>query len=62
MDTSHVIIQSTYSFLRAYDLFRLNGLRHVPVVDERMQVVGILTRHDLLLWHFEDHDEEEESK
>jgi len=52
MDLSHVIVQDTFSFLDAYRLFASQGLRHMTVVNDRFQVIGILTRHDLLsfLW------------
>lgn len=48
MDTSHVIIQSSFHFMEAYHLFKIMGLRHLPVVDDKFQVIGIITRHDLL--------------
>jgi len=51
-DKSHLVVLNTSSFMDAYRLFQNLGLRHLPVVDEQLQVVGILTRHDLL--HFYD--------
>jgi len=52
MDRSQVVIQSTWSFMDAYKLFSVEGLRHLPVIDEHSQVVGMLTRHDLLSFHW----------
>lgn len=51
MDRSHPFVQKNSSFLDAYHFFHLLGLRHLPVVDELFQVVGIITRHDLLQFH-----------
>jgi chloride channel 7 len=53
MDVSHVIVQDTFSYLDAYRLFGTQGLRHLPVVDDQFQVIGIITRRDLLHFHFE---------
>eukprot|EP00966_Prymnesium_polylepis_P085948 1989081-Prymnesium_polylepis.1 len=36
------------SILRAYTLFRTMGCRHMPVVDIGHQVVGMLTRNELV--------------
>jgi chloride channel 7 len=33
---------------RAFDVFRNDDLRHLPVVDEEGRVVGMMTRHDLV--------------
>ncbi|PRP77290.1 chloride channel protein, partial [Planoprotostelium fungivorum] len=54
MDRSHPVVQQSFSFIEAYRLFQTQGLRHLPVVDDLMQVTGILTRHDLLYFHFFD--------
>eukprot|EP01117_Protostelium_nocturnum_P016619 TRINITY_DN6623_c0_g1_i1.p1 TRINITY_DN6623_c0_g1~~TRINITY_DN6623_c0_g1_i1.p1 ORF type:complete len:804 (-),score=233.35 TRINITY_DN6623_c0_g1_i1:12-2423(-) len=54
MDRSQVVVQKSFSFIEAYRLFQTQGLRHLPVVDDLFQVVGILTRHDLLYFHFFD--------
>lgn len=44
--TPYVIhVESTVQ--RAYTLFRGLGLRHLPVVNDNNDIVGILTRHDL---------------
>lgn len=51
MDRSHVVIQDSFSFINAYRLFQTEGLRHLPVVNKNFQVVGIVTRHDLLIFN-----------
>jgi CBS domain-containing protein len=33
---------------RAFELFRKENLRHLPVTNEKSQVVGMITRHDLV--------------
>jgi len=53
MDHSQVTIQDTFSFLAAYKVFQLQGLRHLPVLNAQHQVVGIVTRQDLLSFHFD---------
>lgn len=52
MDRSHVVVQSTFSFMEAYHIFKVLGLRHLPVVNFKFSVVGILTRHDFLQFPF----------
>ncbi|PRP78444.1 chloride channel protein [Planoprotostelium fungivorum] len=47
-DKSAPIIQEGGSFIDAYKLFSLLGLRHLVVIDDFFQVAGIITRHDLL--------------
>jgi len=54
MDLSHIVVVDTFSFLDAYRLFSSQGLRHITVVNDTLQVVGIITRHDLLSFLFED--------
>ena len=49
MDTSAFFVQESCSAERAYTLFCAMGLRHMPVVDSRNGVVGMLTRKDLLV-------------
>ena len=39
---------------RAFELFRALGLRHLVVVNDCHDVVGLITRHELLLGHLED--------
>lgn len=53
IDLNHVMNPSPYSvaynftFNRTFRLFRALGLRHLCVVDDRNQVVGIITRKDI---------------
>ncbi len=51
MDRSHLVIHSTWGYMEAYNVFKVLGVRHIPVVDEHSQVIGILTRHDLLSYY-----------
>ncbi|KYR02106.1 chloride channel protein [Tieghemostelium lacteum] len=48
MNLSSVVANETFSFSETYQLFRLLGLRHLPVVNKMNEVVGIVTRKDLL--------------
>jgi len=48
MDKSHTIVQEQYSYSDAYRVFQMLGLRHMTVVDDHFQVVGVITRHDFL--------------
>jgi CBS domain-containing protein len=57
MDRSQVVAQTSFHFTEVYNLFKGLGLRHLPVVDEKFQVVGMITRHDLLSWNFENFNE-----
>jgi CBS-domain-containing membrane protein len=43
------------SVQRAYRVFRTLGLRHLIVVNKRNQVLGIVTRHDLVSTHYLGH-------
>jgi len=54
MDHSQIVIQDTFSFQAAYKIFQTQGLRHLPVINAQSQVVGILTRQDLLEFHFQE--------
>jgi len=51
MDRSHLVVGSSFGYMETYNIFKVLGLRHLPVVDEHNQVVGILTRHDLLSYY-----------
>lgn len=51
MDKSHPIVVDTSCFPDAYKIFTTLGLRHLPVVDDNFQIVGILTRHDLMVFY-----------
>jgi len=53
MDLSHLLVPDSFSFLDVYRLFQTQGLRHLTVIDDRFQVVGIITRHDLLSYMFD---------
>ncbi|CAI2736231.1 unnamed protein product [Schistosoma spindalis] len=46
-------VPETMTMTRVYHLFRLLGLRHLPVVDSQNQVRGIITRKDLRRFKFE---------
>jgi len=48
MDKSQVVVSDKFSFVDAYKLFQSQGLRHLPVVNEDYNVVGIITRKNLL--------------
>ncbi|GAM27628.1 hypothetical protein SAMD00019534_108040 [Acytostelium subglobosum LB1] len=48
MNLSSLVANETFSFQEAYQIFRTIGLRHLPVVNKRNQVVGMMTRKDLL--------------
>ncbi|KAK3090640.1 hypothetical protein FSP39_013333 [Pinctada imbricata] len=47
MNPAAYTVTDVASFPRIFKLFRALGLRHVPVVDKRHKVVGIVTRKDL---------------
>jgi chloride channel 7 len=51
MDKSHPVVVDTWCFADAYKMFCTLGLRHLPVVDNNFQIVGILTRHDLMVFY-----------
>jgi len=48
MNLSSIVANETFSFSETYQLFRTMGLRHLPVVNKKNEVVGIVTRKDLL--------------
>eukprot|EP01087_Luapelamoeba_hula_P017620 TRINITY_DN5568_c0_g1_i2.p1 TRINITY_DN5568_c0_g1~~TRINITY_DN5568_c0_g1_i2.p1 ORF type:complete len:863 (+),score=110.99 TRINITY_DN5568_c0_g1_i2:151-2739(+) len=48
MNMSSVTVHQSWNLTEAYRLFRTLGLRHLPVVDENNEVVGMVTRKDLL--------------
>jgi len=54
MDQSTIVIHDTFSFINAYRVFQTEGLRHLPVINKHNQVVGIVTRHDLLIFFDDD--------
>ncbi|CAI5495414.1 unnamed protein product [Closterium sp. Naga37s-1] len=59
-NTSPHVVGEAMSLRKAYAIFRRMGLRHLCVVRERMQVVGVLTRKDLLPHSFEKQQMDEE--
>eukprot|EP01113_Clastostelium_recurvatum_P038604 TRINITY_DN5794_c0_g1_i4.p1 TRINITY_DN5794_c0_g1~~TRINITY_DN5794_c0_g1_i4.p1 ORF type:complete len:822 (-),score=207.35 TRINITY_DN5794_c0_g1_i4:223-2688(-) len=48
VNSSAVAIHNSFSFGEAYRLFRSLGLRHLPVINVNNEVVGMVTRKDLL--------------
>ncbi|EGC38534.1 hypothetical protein DICPUDRAFT_93809 [Dictyostelium purpureum] len=48
MNLSSIVANETYSYSETYQLFRTMGLRHLPVLNKRSEVVGIVSRKDLL--------------
>jgi len=56
VNKSAIKLSASFSFMEAYKLFRLLELRHLTVIDDFNNVVGIITRHDLLFFHFEEAD------
>lgn len=48
INTSSLTVTENFSLGFTYNLFRSMGLRHLPVVNENNQPVGIITRKDLL--------------
>ncbi|KAM9979476.1 hypothetical protein ACTFIY_008714 [Dictyostelium cf. discoideum] len=48
MNLSTIVANETYSYSETYSIFRTIGLRHLPVVNKKNEVVGIVTRKDLL--------------
>ncbi|OQV24355.1 H(+)/Cl(-) exchange transporter 7 [Hypsibius exemplaris] len=55
MNPSPYVVYMNTPFPRLFKLFRALGLRHLVVVDNRNQVVGILTRKDLAKFRVEMH-------
>lgn len=47
MDPAPAMIKRETSLQRCYGLFRTMGLRHLPVVDGELKVVGMITRNNL---------------
>lgn len=48
LNQSPFSVHEGFSLTIAFRLFRTMGLRHLPIVDQRNYVVGIITRKDLL--------------
>ncbi|XP_042320510.1 chloride channel protein C-like [Sceloporus undulatus] len=54
INKSAMSIQANFSLQRTYIIFRSLGLRHLTVVDLQNQVVGIITRKDLISFQLEE--------
>jgi len=52
MNQSQLVVTDNFSYPEVYKLFQTLGLRHIPVVDHHFRVKGMITRHDLLSFHF----------
>nr|XP_056710733.1 chloride channel protein D-like [Euleptes europaea] len=54
INKSAVSVQANFSLQRTYVIFRSLGLRHLTVVNLQNQVVGIITRKDLMSFQLEE--------
>lgn len=54
VNQSAMSVQRKFSLSRTYILFRTLGLRHLTVVNHHNQVVGIITRKDLMGYNLEE--------
>uniref|UniRef100_A0ACB8FDR4 Uncharacterized protein n=2 Tax=Sphaerodactylus townsendi TaxID=933632 RepID=A0ACB8FDR4_9SAUR len=54
INKSAVSVQAHFSLQRTYVIFRSLGLRHLTIVDLQNQVVGIITRKDLMSFQLEE--------
>ncbi|NXI50514.1 CLCC protein, partial [Chloroceryle aenea] len=54
INKSAVAVQAHFSLQRTYVIFRTLGLRHLTVVDPENQVVGVITRKDLMPFPLEE--------
>uniref|UniRef100_A0A8D2IQI6 Chloride channel protein n=1 Tax=Varanus komodoensis TaxID=61221 RepID=A0A8D2IQI6_VARKO len=54
INKSAMSIQAHFSLQRTYTIFRSLGLRHLTVVDLQNQVVGLITRKDLISFQLEE--------
>eukprot|EP00882_Tetradesmus_deserticola_P024450 GHRQ01026720.1.p2 GENE.GHRQ01026720.1~~GHRQ01026720.1.p2 ORF type:complete len:320 (+),score=157.20 GHRQ01026720.1:381-1340(+) len=48
VNPSYYVVQEDTSLAKVYTLFRALGLRHLAVIPRASNVVGVITRHDLL--------------
>ncbi len=54
MSTSATMLDQDFSLQRTYQMFRYLGLSHITVVNLRHQVLGVITRKDLLPYNIQD--------
>lgn len=54
VNTSSYSVPSQFSLERAYGMFRTLGIRHMVVTDQHNQVMGIITRKDLMGFRIDD--------
>ncbi|KAG2469526.1 CLCC protein, partial [Polypterus senegalus] len=54
INQSATTVHNGFSLHRTYRIFRKLGLRHLTVVDKKNQVVGIITRKDLMEFNLEE--------
>lgn len=54
INRSAMSVQAHFSLQRTYIIFRTLGLRHLTVVDPQNQVVGVITRKDLMPYPLEE--------
>lgn len=54
INKSVVSVKAHFSLQRTYIIFRTLGVRHLTVVDLQNQVVGIITRKDLMSFQLEE--------
>ncbi|KAM4684536.1 chloride channel protein C-like [Amazona ochrocephala] len=54
INRSAMSVQAHFSLQRTYIIFRTLGLRHLTVVDPQNQVVGVITRKDLMPFPLEE--------
>ena len=53
MNQSAVCVQDKFSLHRAYMISTTLGVRHLTVVNHKNEVVGIITRKDLMAFNLE---------
>eukprot|EP00808_Paulinella_micropora_P004910 g49360.t1 len=62
MHAAPLTVYNNISIARAYDLYRKNSLRHLCVIDLNGNLVGILTRKDLMRYRVEEAVQEKEAR
>lgn len=53
--TPYTLTEET-PLIRAFDLYRTMGLRHIPILDQQHCIVGIITRKELTVYKLHDLD------